>query len=72
MRRRSLPAGTSMILFTLVLPAAVLAGDLDNLFNVRSARTKRASSANPEWRNTNQDNRQLPAGETLTLAEIIS
>ncbi|HOW70481.1 MAG TPA: DUF2961 domain-containing protein [Phycisphaerae bacterium] len=70
MRRRSLPAGTSMILFTLVLPAAVLAGDLDNLFNVRSARTKRASSANPEWRNTNQDNRQLPAGETLTLAEL--
>ena len=60
----------STMLFALVLPAAVSAGDLDNLFNVRNARTKRASSANPEWKNANGDSRPLPAGETLTLAEL--
>jgi hypothetical protein len=63
-------ASLSTIVFALILPAATLAGDLDNLFNVRNARTRRASSAAPDWKNANQDSRPLPAGETLTLAEL--
>lgn len=70
MMKKTHLTGPWTMLFALILPAAAPAGDLDNLFNLRNARTRRVSSANPEWRNTNQDRHTLPAGETLTLAEL--
>lgn len=57
-------------LFALIAPAAALAGDLDNLFQLRDARTRRVSSADPNWRDGNGDCRPIEPGATLTIAEI--
>lgn len=65
--RMAAPAGLFALLF---LPTTLLAGDLDTLFNVRDARTRRSSSAHPEWVNTNGDSRPIQPGETLTLADV--
>lgn len=53
-----------------MIGSAAVAAELDGVFNLRDARTRRASSANPEWKDTNQDNRALPAGETLIIADL--
>lgn len=55
---------------TLLLPAALLADDLDNLYRMREARTRRVSSADPDWKNGNGDCRPIDPGATLTVAEI--
>lgn len=65
---RALTIAAILAVFT--LPTGVRADDLDNLYKLRAARTRRVSSSNPDWRNANSDNRPVPPGETLTVADI--
>lgn len=50
------------------LPAS--GSPLDGLETLRSFEAQRASSSDPNWRDGNADNRPIPPGETLTLAEL--
>lgn len=52
------------------LPATVLADPLDSLYRLQDARTRRVSSADPNWRDGNGDCRPIPPGGTLTVADI--
>lgn len=58
------------LLAVLAAPAVALAGDLDNLFQLREARTRRVSSADANWQNGNGDCRPIAPGATLTVADI--
>lgn len=66
--QRNLPSIAA--LFSLLTPAALLANDLENLFQLRNARTRRVSSADPNWQDGNADCRPIEPGGTLTVAEI--
>ena len=50
------------------LPAS--GSPLDGLETLRSFEAQGASSSDPNWRDGNADNRPIPPGETLTLAEL--
>lgn len=54
----------------LCAPAVLLADDLDNLFRLREARTRRVSSSDQNWQNGNGDCRAIAPGATLTVADI--
>ncbi len=43
---------------------------LDELYRLREARTRRSSSADPDWKNGNGDCRPIPPGGTLTVADL--
>ncbi|MBD3175221.1 MAG: DUF2961 domain-containing protein [Armatimonadia bacterium] len=43
---------------------------LDGLETLRDFEAQRASSCDPNWKTGNGDNRPIPPGETLTLAEL--
>lgn len=47
-----------------------VAGGLDDLIELRDARTRRVSSADENWQNGNGDARTLPVGETRLIADV--
>ena len=66
------------VLFTLLLAASLvsalaqfsLGNPLAGLEQLKDFETMRASSSDPDWRNGNADARPIPAGGTLTVAEL--
>jgi hypothetical protein len=60
------------VLLPLAAPHAQqdLASVFPDLATLKSYRTMRASSSDPDWRNGNGDSRPIPPGDTLTLADV--
>ena len=60
----------------LLAPAAIalaqmnMGSPLNGLEELKDFQTMRASSSDPDWKNGNADSRPIPAGETLTLADL--
>lgn len=60
----------AVLVASLISPAGLLAGDLDNLFKLRDARTRRVASSDANWQNGNGDCRAIAPGATLSVADI--
>ncbi|MEP0844823.1 MAG: DUF2961 domain-containing protein [Phycisphaerae bacterium] len=70
MHHRRLIRGFLTCLVAWSSSAAARADGLDDLFRLREARTRRVSSADPNWRDGNGDCRGIEPGQTLTIADV--
>lgn len=62
--------GVVLMLTSLSVPLVAAAEGLDDVFRLRPAHTRRASSADANWQDGNGDCRGLAPGETLTIADL--
>jgi hypothetical protein len=62
---------TLLLGFTSIATAQFSPGNpMSGLEKLKNYESRRESSCNPDWKNANSDNRPIPAGETLTVAEL--
>ncbi|MCC6125848.1 MAG: DUF2961 domain-containing protein [Pirellulales bacterium] len=60
-----------LLSFASIAAAQVSPGNpLSGLEKLKNYESRRESSCNPDWKNANSDNRPIPAGETLILADL--
>ncbi len=67
---RTLTCRAGLLIAATILPRMASAGPLENLYEMRDARTRRVSSADANWQDGNGDARTLPVGETRLIADV--